>query len=144
MALSGPEMRFGLPTPENLFAGFDVEPLPSDAPAPLLFGSIPFDPERSGLFLFPARTVRRDRDGETWELRLDEDDGDVAVDAYRGESEPSPPFSKMQVFPEPLPDAYERAVAEAIGRIKWVSLVGCPGPARSGSRPVARCMPVMC
>ena len=28
----------------------------------------------------------------------------------------------MQVFPEPLPDAYERAVAEAVGRIKRGSL----------------------
>ena len=61
MAISGPQMRSGLPTLENLFAGFDVEALPSDAPAPLLFGSIPFDPERSGRFLFPVRTVRRDR-----------------------------------------------------------------------------------
>ncbi len=122
MALSGPQMRSGMPTLEQLFAGFDVEPLPSDAPAPLLFGSIPFDPEQPGRFVFPARTVRRDRDGETWELRLDEDDGDVAVEAERGGSEPSPPFSKMQVFPEPLPDAYERAVAEAVGRIKRGSL----------------------
>ena len=81
MAISGPQMRSGLPTLEHLFAGFDVEALPSDAPAPLLFGSIPFDPERSGQFVFPARTVRRDRDGETWELRLDDDDGDAAVDA---------------------------------------------------------------
>ncbi len=122
MAISGPQMRSSLPTLEDLFAGFDVEALRSGAPAPLLFGSIPFDPERSGRFLFPARTVRRDRDGETWELRLDDDDGEVAVDAHRGESQPSPPFSKMQVFPEPLPDAYERAVAEAVGRIKRGSL----------------------
>ena len=122
MAISGPQMRSGLPTLENLFAGFDVEALPSDAPAPLLFGSIPFDPERSGRFLFPVRTVRRDRDGETWELRLDEEDGDVAVEAERGGSEPSAPFSKMQVFPEPLPDVYERAVTEAVGTIKQGSL----------------------
>ncbi len=36
----------------------------------------------------------------------------------RGRSEPNAPFSKMQVFPEPLPDAYERAVGEAVGRIR--------------------------
>ena len=118
MALSGPQMRSGLPALEQLFAGFDVEALPADAPAPLLFGSIPFDPERSCRFVFPTRTVRRDRDGETWELRLEEDDGGVAVEAERRESEPSPPFSKMQVFPEPLPDMYERAVAEAVDRIQ--------------------------
>jgi isochorismate synthase len=118
MALSGPQMPSDLPTLERLFAGFDVEPLPSDAPAPLLFGSIPFDPERSGQFVFPARTVRRDRHGETWLLRLDDEPGDIAVEAHREGSEPSPPFSKMQLFPEPLPHAYERAVSEAIGRIR--------------------------
>src|SRR4029077_8657781 len=88
MAISGPQMRSSLPTLEDLFAGLDVEALRSGAPAPLLFGSIPFDPERSGRFLFPARTVRRDRDGETWELRLDDDDGEGAGDAARGESQP--------------------------------------------------------
>jgi len=119
MAISGSQMRSGLPTLEHLFSGFDVEPLPSDAPAPLLFGSIPFDPERSGLFLFPARTVRRDRQGETWLLRLDDEPGDVVVsEPTHGRREPNPPFSKMQVFPEPLPDAYERAVGEAVGRIR--------------------------
>jgi isochorismate synthase len=116
MKLSDLQTGLSPPTLERLFAGFDVEALPSDAPAPLLFGSIPFDAERSGQFLFPARTVRRDRQGETWELRLDDEHGDVA--AERGGSEPSAPFSNMQVFPEPLPDAYERAVGDAVGRIR--------------------------
>lgn len=118
MTLSGPQMGLRPPTLEQLFAGFDLEALPTDAPTPLLFGSIPFDPERAGHFVFPMRTVRRDREGTTWMLRTGEE-GDVAMpEPTRGRSDPNPPFSKMQVFPEPLPDAYERAVAEAVDRIQ--------------------------
>ncbi len=118
MALSGPQMR-SLPTLEQLFGGFDVALLPKGAPAPLLFGSIPFDPERSGQFVFPGRTVRRDRHGGTWLLRSDDEPGDIVVsEPTPGRNEPNTPFSGMQVFPEPLPDAYERAVAEAVDRIR--------------------------
>lgn len=119
MTLSGPQMGARPPSLEQLFGGFDFGALPTDAPAPLLFGSIPFDPERAGHFVFPTRTVRRDRDGGTWMLRTDEEADDVAApEPTRGRSEPSAPFSGMQVFPEPLPDAYERAVAEAVGLIR--------------------------
>ena len=119
MTLSGPRMGLRPPTLEMLFGGFDIGALPPDAPAPLLFGSIPFDPHRSGHFSHPRRTVRRDRQGETWLLQLDDEPGGVAMpDPTRGPSEPNAPFSKMQVFPEPLPDAYERAVAEAVVRIR--------------------------
>jgi isochorismate synthase len=117
MALSGPQMRGSLPTLEHLFGGFDVGSFPADAPAPLLFGSIPFDPERSGHYVFPWRTVRRDRQGDTWVLRSDEEPGDFVTEPTRGRSEPDAPFSGMQVFPEPLPDAYEGAVAEAVDMI---------------------------
>ncbi len=119
MTLSGPQMGLRPPTLEMLFSGLDIGALPPDAPAPLLFGSIPFDPDGSGHFSHPRRTVRRDRQGETWLLRLDDEPGGVAMpDPTRGPSEPNAPFSKMQVFPEPLPDAYERAVAEAVERIQ--------------------------
>jgi isochorismate synthase len=117
MTLSGPQMGARPPTLEQLFGGFDVGALPTDAPAPLLFGSIPFDPERAGHFVFPKRTVRRDRVGETWMLRTDDETGDVPAEASRERSEPSAPFSGMQVFPEPLPDQYERSVAEAVDLI---------------------------
>jgi hypothetical protein len=63
MVLSGAQMGSRPPTLDQLFAGFDIGGLPSDAPPPLLFGSIPFDPERAGHFVFPGRTVRRDTAG---------------------------------------------------------------------------------
>lgn len=52
-------------------------------------------------------------------LRMGEGVDDVAMpETTRGRIEPNPPFSKMQLFPEPFPDAYERAVAEAVQRIQ--------------------------
>ena len=119
MTLSGPQMGARPPRLEQLFGGFDVGALPTDAPAPLLFGSIPFDPERAGHFVFPRRTVRRDREGETWLLRTDQGTDDVATpEPTRDRSEPSAPFAGVQVFPEPSPDAYEHAVAEAVEMIR--------------------------
>jgi isochorismate synthase len=118
MALSGPQMSGPLPTLEHLFGGFDVASFPVDAPAPLLFGSIPFDPERSGHFVFPRRAVRRDRHGDTWVLRMEDEPGEFAMERARGPRTPDEPFSGMQVFPEPLPDVYERAVGEAVDRIQ--------------------------
>ena len=117
----------------------------SDAPAPLLFGSIPFDPERSGHVpvptLEPCGAIGTERPGDA---ASDEDDGDAAVDAARAaESEPSPPFSKMQVFPEPLPESYEASggrggrpdhAAGACARSSWHG--------RCRSRPAARWIPV--
>ena len=118
MTLSGRQMGAAPPTLEMLFAGLDVGALPGDAPAPLLFGSIPFDPERSGHFVHPKHVVRRDRDGETWALRLDDEREAASPEPARRGTEPSEPFSGMQVFPEPFPDVYERAVAECVDRIR--------------------------
>ena len=118
VALAGPQTGTPPPTLGDLFGWLDVAALPADAPAPLLFGSIPFDPARSGHFVFPARTVRRDAQGNTWMLRPDDDTGDLAMEPVRGATAPSPPFSGMQVFPEPLPEAYAAAVSDAIARIQ--------------------------
>jgi hypothetical protein len=52
MAISGPQMRSSLPTLEDLFAGFDVEALDRRTGSPAVRVD-PFDPERSGRFLFP-------------------------------------------------------------------------------------------
>jgi isochorismate synthase len=118
MALSGAQMGIRPPTLAELFGWLDVSSLPADAPAPLLFGSIPFDPQRSGHFVFPTRTVRRDAQANAWVLRSHDDPEDLAMEPVHGPAEPSAPFSGMQVFPEPLPDAYEAAVSEAVERIR--------------------------
>jgi len=55
---------------DDLFADVELHGLDPEAPPPIVFGSIPFEPERAGRFLFPARTIRRDRDGETWMIEL--------------------------------------------------------------------------
>ena len=106
------------PTLEDLFAGLDVSAVPPDAPAPILFGSIPFDPVRPGRFVMPSRTVRRDREGATWLLRSEDEAGEsVPAGSPVGPGAPSEPFGGMQIFPEPPPAAYERAVETAVARI---------------------------
>ena len=104
---------------DELFADVDLQGLDPNAPPPLVFGSIPFESEQAGRFLFPARAIRRDLDGETWMIELLRDGveapqtgGSVAV------CEPSEPFSRLQLSPEPEPDAYEAAVASAIAQIR--------------------------
>ena len=118
MALVGP--KAGRATLKELFGGFETGHVEPGAPPPLLFGSVPFDLHRLGTFFLPARTIRRDREGETWAI-------DVTADAELraqppagppGSRAPSAPFSGMQLFPEPLPDAYERAVGVAVERIR--------------------------
>jgi isochorismate synthase len=49
---------------------------------------------------------------------MDDERDDVPSEPARRSNEPSEPFSGMQVFPEPLPEAYERAVAQAVDRIR--------------------------
>ena len=104
---------------EELFADVDLYGLDPDAPPPLVFGSIPFEPDRGGRFLFPARAIRRDRDGETWMIELLRDGAEVPMTGTTlAGSEPSEPFSGLQLFPEPEPDAYEVAVATAVAGIR--------------------------
>ncbi len=69
--------------------------------------------------MFPARTIRRDREGETWAIELLRDGGQPPVG--RGSlpvGEPSEPFTGLQLFAEPEPEAYEVAVATAVARIR--------------------------
>ena len=103
----------------ELFSEMDLDGLDPSAPPPLLVGSVPFDPALGGRFMFPARTVRRDREGETWSLEL------VRPGAARPEehpggapsASPSEPFSGMQLFNEPSVELYEEAVAGAVEEI---------------------------
>ncbi len=110
-------------TTVELFADLDRRGLDPEAPAPLVFGTIPFEPERSGRFMFPARTIRRDREGQTWAIELIRDGAEpTEVRGSASGSEPGEPFSALQVFPEPEPDRYESAVASAVARIREGSL----------------------
>ena len=113
MTLTAPQ------TLEDLFAGLDVSAVPQNATSPILFGSIPFDPARPGRFVFPERTVRRDRDGATWLLRTGggSEEALLPAEPFMGPGDPSEPFGGMQIFPEPPPAMFERAVATAVERI---------------------------
>jgi isochorismate synthase len=120
MTIGGPQAGTPIGMLDDLFSGLDTSGLSPDAPAPIVFGSVPFDPAMPGRFVLPARTVRRDRSGETWLLSTggSDDDGDGLPARPVGAGTPSAPFSEMQVFPEPSPDAYERAVATAVAAIR--------------------------
>ena len=118
MALAGP--KAGRASLKELFGGFEIGHIEPGAPPPLLFGSVPFDAERSGTFIVPARTIRRDHEGETWAIDVARDGAFETQPSVgpSGSKTPSAPFSGMQLFPEPLPEAYERAVGVAVERIR--------------------------
>ncbi len=118
MALAGLQMSAPVPSPEHLVGSFEVEAHDPIAPPPLLVGSIPFDARRFGAFGVPPRVVRRDREGETWSIEILADAAPVAHERLVGRAAPHARFSGMQLRPQPLPDAYERAVAQAVARIR--------------------------
>jgi isochorismate synthase len=107
---------------EHTFARISRDDTEPDSPPPLVFVSVPFDPSRSGVVVLPARTVRRDRDGDTWQLTVLPIDQDIEIRApnerFVGRAAPHPAFSGMQLRPVPAPDVYRRAVAEATRRIR--------------------------
>jgi isochorismate synthase len=107
---------------ERTFARISRDDTEPDSPPPLVFVSVPFDPSRSGVVVLPARTVRRDREGETWQLSILPVQQDVELrspnERFVGRAAPHEAFSGMQLRPVPAPDAYCRAVAEATRRIR--------------------------
>lgn len=115
-----PQRRGGSPNVSVLFAGLDLGRLDPSAPPPLVFGSLPFEADRGGLFMLPGRTIRRDREGETWAIEVLREGVELPQtrSTLLPSQPPSDPFSGMQVFPEPEPGVYERAVATAVERIK--------------------------
>lgn len=120
MALAGPQAGSRRATLKELFGGYETGDIEPGAPPPLLFGSVPFDIHRSGTFFTPARTIRRDREGETWTIDVARD-GEFLTQPPVGPSGPRKPsaaFPGMQLFPEPLAEAYERAVGVAVERIR--------------------------
>jgi isochorismate synthase len=97
----------------------DTEP---NSPPALVFVSVPFDPSRSAIVVLPTRTVRRDQDGDTWQLTILPVDQDIEIQApnerFVGRAAPHAAFSGMQLRPVPARYAYCRAVAEATRRIR--------------------------
>ena len=107
---------------ERTFANIARDDTEPDSPPPLVFVSVPFDPSHPGTVVMPARTVRRDRAGETWQLTILPIEQDLEVrtppERFVGRAAPHEAFSGMQVRPVPAPDAYRRAVADATRRIR--------------------------
>jgi isochorismate synthase len=124
MAIAGLQAGLRAPGPAagpaDLFGWIEGIGGDGGAPPPIVFGSVPFDPNRVGWFQIPRSVVRRDREGETWAIDIDPRDRTTpgAADRFVGRAMPHEPFSGMQIRPEPLPDAYERAVAVAVERIR--------------------------
>lgn len=114
------------PTVQELFSDIDLGGMDPSAPPPLLFGSVPFDPRLGGRFLIPSRTVRRDREGETWSIEVVREGAalpEPPVTVKSVSASPSEPFSAMQLFAEPSAEEYEEAVASAVKRIHRGSLI---------------------
>ena len=107
---------------ERTFAHISRDDTEPDSPPPLVFVSVPFDPSRSATVVLPARTVRRDREGETWQLTILPVEQGLEVrtpsERFVGRAAPHEAFSGMQLRPVPAPDAYCLAVAEATRRIR--------------------------
>ena len=114
------------PSVQELFSDIDLDGMDPSAPPPLLFGSVPFDPGSGGRFLIPSRTVRRDREGETWSIEVVREGAalpEPPASMTSVSASPSEPFSAMQLFGEPSAEAYEEAVARAVERIHEGSLL---------------------
>jgi isochorismate synthase len=107
---------------EDTFARISRDDTEPDSPPPLVFVSMLFDPSRSGVVVLPTRTVRRDREGETWQLSIHPVDQDIEIrgpgERFVGRAAPHPAFGGMQLRPVPAPDDYCAAVAETIRRIR--------------------------
>jgi isochorismate synthase len=89
-------------------------------PAPVAVGALPFDDGWPAELTIPERAVVRRGEGETWQLDV-VPEGFAPLDArerWTGRAMPFEAFSEIQLRPDPEPDEYATAVAEAIGRIR--------------------------
>ena len=126
VSLPGPATSDRPPTPDELLGGVELVASDPGAPPPLVFGSVPFDPDLPGTFVTPARAVRRDREGAAWAIEVSPPNGALgptpaaASRPTRGgmRGAPREPFSDIQLIPEPSTDAYEHAVRTAVERIR--------------------------
>jgi isochorismate synthase len=94
--------------------------LANGGPAPVAVGALPFDDGWPAELIVPERAVIRRNEGETWQVDV-VPEGLAPLDADRerwtGRAMPFAAFSEMQLRPDPDPDDYAAAVAEATMRI---------------------------
>ncbi len=97
----------------------DVRPV-GDHPRPIAVGAIPFDERVGADLVIPSRTVVRDAAG-TWQLDLwpqGFSPPDAERERWTGRTSPHEAFSEIQLRPDPEPEEYVNAVAEAARRIR--------------------------
>jgi isochorismate synthase len=84
-------------------------------------GALPFDDGWPAELTVPERAVVRREEGETWQLDV-VPEGLAPLDDVRerwtGRAMPFAAFADIQLRPDPEPDEYAAAVAEATGRIR--------------------------
>ena len=94
---------------------------PEGAPPPLAVGAIPFDEGWPAHLVVPERTVLRRRLGETHQLDV-VPEGLAPLNPERerwtGRTLPHDAFEDIHLRPDPEPDEYTTAVAEAARRIR--------------------------
>jgi isochorismate synthase EntC len=114
------EVERGAPDVRDMLASIfgslgDVVP---GSPCPAMFVSVAFDRRRGATSFIPTTVVRRDREGETWRISVAGESSDPSGSTRRIDAHPPhEAFTSLQLRPVPLPDAYERAVAEAVAQI---------------------------
>ena len=83
--------------------------------------SIPFDDREPAEAIVPRRSAIRLDQGETWQLEISpvgENQRSGERERWAGRTLPHDAFEEMQLRPDPEPDEYTAAVAEAIQRIR--------------------------
>jgi isochorismate synthase len=99
-------------------AGVERDP---DGPPPVAVASIPYEDGRTAEAVVPARVAIRPVPGETWQLQVAAD-GTAPVrgerERWTGRTLPHDAFAEIQLRPDPEPDDYAAAVAQATERIR--------------------------
>jgi isochorismate synthase len=94
---------------------------PDGKPPAVAVGALPFDDGWPAELIIPERAVLRRAEGETWQVDV-VPEGLAPLDAERerwtGRAMPFAAFSEIQLRPDPDPDDYAAAVAEATARIR--------------------------
>jgi len=99
--------------------------LEGGGPKTTAVGAIPFDEGWPADLVIPSRTVTRDAAGETWEVDVWPEGlapPDHERERWTGRVLPHDAFTEMQLRPDPEPEEYAAAVAEAARRIRGGAL----------------------